>query len=876
MKSDEIRNQFLEFFKDRQHTIVPSAPVVPYDDSTLLFTNAGMNQFKDVFLGLGSREFKRAVSTQKCIRVTGKHNDLEEVGQDGTHHTFFEMLGNWSFGDYYKKEAVVYAWDLVTRVWELPKEKLWATVYKDDDEAFELWKKYTDVNKSHIVKLGDKDNFWEMGDTGPCGPCSEIILDKGEEYSSVENSNIENDPNRFVELWNLVFIQYNKDEEGHVSELPQKHIDTGLGFERITAVLQGVDSNYKTDIFKPIIDKLFEIAQISGFSEKNLVPVRVISDHIRSISFALADGVIPSNEGRGYVIRRILRRASRFGRKIGLYEPFLFRLVNPLAVKMQNVFPEVIEKKEYITKIVRSEEEIFGKTLDRGIEIFEDIVGKSKNNIISGEDAFKLYDTFGFPIDLTRLMAKEKGFDVDLGGFEKEMQKQKERSKDASTRKSDHKKILIDTDIKSKFYYEKFEMITQIKDINSSSGNKVDELNKGESGYLILKETPFYAESGGQVGDTGKIYNENFEFEVEDTQKKADSITHIGKVKKGIVKKGVEVKAKIDIERRKSIMRNHTATHLLHRALKRVLGNYVQQSGSLVAPEYLRFDFNHFSKLTEEEIEEIEKIVNNKITENLKVNPVADISFEQAKKEGAVALFGEKYGEKVRMIKIDKYSKELCGGTHISNTGEIGLFKIISEGSIASGIRRITAITGKEAFEYVKNQEKLITKIQNLLNTEQKNILKVLQKLIEDNKKLQKVIGKYEKKQSIKISKEYIKNAEKIGDITVPIADIGEIEDMESFKKLADEFREGIKNTISLIVGTIDDKVNMICTVTDDLIKQGKFKAGELVKIPAMEVGGGGGGKPHFATAGGKNKENIPDAIEKFKENIRKKISDND
>ena len=678
MTSAEIRQSFLDFFKDKEHKIIESAPVVPYDDPTLLFTNAGMNQFKDVFLNQGTRDYSRAADTQKCIRVSGKHNDLEEVGYDTYHHTFFEMLGNWSFGDYYKEEAIVWAWELLTEKFSLPKERLWATVYETDDEAFEIWKTKTDIDPKHILRFGDKDNFWEMGDTGPCGPCSEIHINLSDDKENPDlvNSGVE----EVIEIWNLVFIQYNRDAEGNLHDLPMKHIDTGMGFERLVRVLQNKKSNYDTDVFKPLID---EVEKISGADQKekdNLIAMRVIADHIRTLTFAIGDGAIPGNEGRGYVLRRILRRAARYGRKINLKEPFLFRLVDILAENMGKVFPEIIEKKENIQKIIKAEEESFNATLDRGLSLFEEISEKSlseKKEMIEGSDVFKLYDTFGFPVDLTNILAKEKNLRIDEAGFDKLMDEQKERA-----RKSTKEKIGVTgisgeelsdlTSENSKTIFTGYETL--------EGKGKITALKKENGKVLVvLDKTPFYAESGGQISDTGKLIFDDRSFKVTDVLKIKDQFVHIVEGGGSELKTGAEVIAKVDEDRRWNIMRNHSVTHFLHAALRQVLGSHVQQAGSYVGSERLRFDFSHFQKLSKEEIAKIENIVNCNIRKNYQLTHHKNIPFEEAKKMGALMFFGDKYGESVNVVQFGDYTKEFCGGTHVQNSAQIGLFKIVSE-----------------------------------------------------------------------------------------------------------------------------------------------------------------------------------------------------
>ncbi|MGQ9820071.1 MAG: alanine--tRNA ligase, partial [Candidatus Kapaibacteriales bacterium] len=763
MTSLEIRKSFLDFFASKDHQIVPSSPVIPQGDPTLLFTNAGMNQFKDVFLGIGTRSYKRAVDTQKCIRVSGKHNDLEEVGVDTFHHTFFEMLGNWSFGDYYKAEAIEWAWELLTKVWGLPKDRLFATVYLDDDESFEYWKRF--LPEGRIFRFDAKDNFWEMGEVGPCGPCSEIHFDRTSDKSGASLINTGN-PN-VIEIWNLVFIQYNRKEDGSLEPLPAKHVDTGMGLERVTAILQGQNSNYDTDLFRPLIS---EIEKISGkeypkdVSHPDGISMRVIADHVRTLSFAIADGVFPSNEGRGYVLRRLLRRASRFSRQLGVTEPVIYRLIPTLIKIMGNYFTELIEHQTIIEKIIKSEEESFLKTLDRGIDKFEQIVQKQKqknSNIISGDDAFQLYDTFGFPLDLTQLIAREISFVVDTAGFEQRMSEQRERSRQSS-KIARFEIITPSLNFTTKFVgYTEFEVNSKIHFV--------------EDNKIIVEETPFYVESGGQVSDTGFIEIQGERFEVVDLAKVGDSIIHF--CDKPIPYSAGEIAhLAINKKLRRDTMRNHSVTHLLHEALYRILGSHVKQAGSLVAPDYLRFDFNHFQKLTDSELKEIEALVNEKIFEQLPVT-AEFMSLEEAKKTRAKMFFGEKYGNIVRVITMAGFSQELCGGTHVQNTGEIGIFKIRSEQSIAAGVRRIEAITGRGVYNFISD-----------LNIALENERKKRDELVEQIKKLEKEISIYEK---IKLREEiqsWIRNSKVYNSIKILIKKI-ENKNLDSLLHYADEVR---------------------------------------------------------------------------------------
>ncbi len=883
MKSEKIRKNFLEFFKKKNHKIVPSSSLVPEDDPTLLFTNAGMNQFKDILSGKKKADFKRAVSSQKCIRVSGKHNDLEEVGKDTYHHTFFEMLGNWSFGDYFKKEAIIWAWEYLTEVCKLPKERLWATVFRDDDEAEKLWYEHTDIIKGRVLKFDEKENFWEMGEVGPCGPSTEIHYDRGEEYKCEKpNCGVNCGCGRFIELWNLVFMQYYRDENRNLSDLPAKNVDTGMGFERLVAIMQGVDSNYDTDLFKPIIYKIEEITgkqytvgrqkTSEGFFEKESKyqeSFRVIADHIRGLSFAIADGAIPSNEGRGYVLRRILRRASRHCRLLGLHKPFLYKLSSVVVDIMGKTYPELSAKKEHIALVIKSEEERFEETLDLGIELFEKVAEKvksKKEKIIPGEEVFKLYDTYGFPIDLTQVMAREKGLKLDLDGFEREMKIQQARSKEKTKFIPIDAKGLIDVakhlHHKTVFIYDAYEVEANVLDVVYGPFNA-----------FILEKTPFYVETGGQIGDKGKILADNFEFEVTNVFKEGDLVIHVGNIKKGKLSAKYPIKkviARIDVERRKSIMRNHTVTHLLHKALKKTLGEHVNQSGSLVAPDRLRFDFTHFKALDFAELEAVEYKVNQKIWENLKVETFIAL-FEQAKKMGAVALFGEKYEDRVRVVKTGDYSMELCGGTHVKATGEIGLFKIISETSIASGIRRIEAVTGEMAYKLVKEQKEVLDNLEEILRVRGQEILDKVQQLLKSNKLLEKKLKKEVAKKAEEKIEKLAEKAEELDGIKI-ISNKFEIEKREELLELADVIRKNLKSSIGVLAGIIDKKIALVAVVTDDLIKEKGLKAGDVVKEVAKLVGGSGGGKAHLAQAGGKDISKLDKALKELPRIVKRML----
>ncbi len=859
MNSKEIRKAFIDFFKDKDHKFIRSSPVVPIDDPTLLFTNAGMNQFKSIFLDQKISEFPRAVNSQKCIRVSGKHNDLEEVGIDTFHHTFFEMLGNWSFGDYYKAEAINWAWELFTEVWGLDKNRLWVTVYHEDNEAFDLWPKVTDISPDRVLKFDKKDNFWEMGETGPCGPCSEIHYFIGDDIKSQSPDKV-NSSDQYWELWNLVFIQHNRLSSGKLEDLSAMHVDTGAGFERIVAVMQGKLSNYSTDLFLPIIGK---IESITGKSfNDDPVPFQVISDHIRMLSFAIADGALPSNEGRGYVLRRILRRAARFGRSLDMNQPFIFNLVGTVEKIMGDTFPEVVDKKSHIEKIIKAEEASFNDTLDRGLSHFNKVISNMSGKTIPGSDAFKLYDTFGFPLDLTQLMAREKGLSIDEDGFKKEMDQQKKRAKSAEKFNTNVSEVswnelknIEDSQFKG---YEAISLSAEI----------VKYASTDDSYLVVLDQTPFYAESGGQIGDTGTIKGRGVDLIVQDVQLDGECYVHhcTGTIGKDIS----TVECRVDSEKRQRTRKNHTATHLMHKALKMVLGDHVQQAGSLVHPDYLRFDLTHFEKISKKEIREIENIVNSEILINNKLD-VSIKAYDEAKKEGAVAMFGEKYGDQVRVITVADFSKELCGGTHVDRTGDIGLFKITEETSLASGVRRIVAVTGPKAVEFVQDQLAALDEVKSQLKCNLNSISDRLGQLIKDNKTLEKELKKQKKSNSSFDTEILLKEALIIENKTIVIK-MTDAEDMDSLKDFGNSLLLKLNNGIG-VLGAVADKPMLVVVVTDTLIEAG-IKAGDLAKQIGFIMGGGGGGRPSLATAGGKDQKSLETAMEKAKDIILKNIEE--
>jgi alanyl-tRNA synthetase len=865
MTSQEIRNSFINFFKKKEHTFVNSSPVVPQDDPTLLFTNAGMNQFKDILLGKRSPSYTRAVNTQKCIRVSGKHNDLEEVGHDTYHHTFFEMLGNWSFGDYYKKEAISWAWELFTDIWKLPKENLYATIFREDDESAELWAKITDISKDNILRFDEKDNFWEMGETGPCGPCSEIHIDLGRDYCDNNEANhrcaVNGDCGRYIELWNLVFIQFNRDDKGQLHPLPQRHVDTGAGFERIVAVLQKKRSNYATDLFTPILDKIGDLVNISYADSEEKSAFHVIADHIRMLTFSIADGAIPGNEGRGYVMRRILRRAARYGRNLNIHEPFIYKLVPTVADILGDTFPEISERLDHISAVIRSEEERFNLTLDRGLEIFEKIKIEfelTNQKIIPGKEVFKLYDTYGFPVDLTRILAEENGFQLDEAGFSDKMKEQQVRARKSAKFKSadipeDSWRIFNEIGKSNFVGYTEDAIETHLLRYSIHK----DKLN------IVLKDTPFYPESGGQVGDKGLISVEGFVLEVLDTQRDGDQIIHICLLPADFNLDSDRVFAEIQTDGRRQTEKNHTATHLLHKALREVLGDHVQQAGSLVTPERLRFDFSHFAKVEPEQLSEIERRVNTKIQVDLELK-ISQDSLESAKARGAMALFGEKYDDIVRIVEVPNFSLELCGGTHVLRTGQIGVFVITYEGSIASGIRRIDALTGLEAVKFLQNARNQISNISELLNTNETQLDKKVNELLDNRRQLEKELEKLSSQILSSGVQNIIDKAEMINGIKV-ISYTIENSNMAQLKDLGDQIRNKSKETVA-VLGTINEgKISFVCVVTDDLIKEKGLKSSDLIKKVAKVVNGGGGGNPRMATAGGKDIDKFEEAMEEIK-----------
>ena len=870
-KSTKLRREFIEFFRDRKHTIVPSAPVVPADDPTLLFTNAGMNQFKDVFLEQGTRPYSRAVNSQKCIRVSGKHNDLEIVGTSPSHHTFFEMLGNWSFGDYYKREAIRWAWELVTDVWKIDPAKLYATVFEGndesarDDDAYQAWVSETTISPEQISFHGRKDNFWEMGDIGPCGPCSEIHIDLGPSFCQKSNNPdhqcvVNGECGRIVELWNLVFIQYRRDDKGKLNQLPRTHVDTGAGFERLLMVIEGVNSNYETSLFTPIIDKIVDLSGVPYHQGTQGIPHRVAADHVRALAFSLSDGVLPSNEGRGYVIRRILRRAARFGREIGLETPFLLKLVDPLVDVMGDYYPDLKERYDHIVGIIRAEEESFSRTLGRGLELFGSVVEKIvnlKTNAISGDDAFKLYDTYGFPLDLTELMARERHLTVDIDRFNDLMDKQRQ------TARGEGRFVAANADfaggLKTDFAgYDQYEVKAVVLAVNQIGGFT----------DIILDRTPFYAEAGGQVSDSGHIITESGRLTIKEVSHTGDMIIHRGNWEGGRKPAvGESVDAGINFKERLPIQYNHTATHLLHTALRQMYGKNTNQAGSLVAPDRLRFDFNHFERPTSEQLAAIERTVNQSIRDDYEVKWY-EMPFQEAIDSGITALFGEKYGDTVRVVHIgsdgEPYSRELCGGTHVKRTGQIGLFRIVSEGSVSAGVRRIEAVTGETAVDFTLNESESLELVRELLGSHGSDPVEKLKKTLAEKKNTEKELERMVSAWAKGIGSQLLSSALLIDDVKV-ITHEFEMEEIERLKIVGDAIRALGKRAVALLTSPSNSgSGHLCCVVSDDLIAEGKLKAGQLVGSAAKFAGGGGGGRPHMATAGTKSPGRLSDAIQEF------------
>jgi len=860
MKSSaQLRASFLDYFAKRGHQVVPSSPLIPADDPTLLFTNAGMVQFKDVFLGRDRRPYVRAVSAQRCVRAGGKHNDLENVGYTARHHTFFEMLGNFSFGDYFKREAIQYAWDYLTRELGIPAERLWVTVFTEDDEAAAIWLNEMRVDPHRFSRCGAKDNFWSMGDTGPCGPCSEIFYDHGPEVSGGPPGSPDADGDRYVEIWNLVFMQYDRDRSGTLTPLPRPSVDTGMGLERLAAVMQGVHGNYDIDLFRRLINAARAATGASDPQDKSL---RVIADHIRSATFLIADGVTPSNEGRGYVLRRIIRRAIRHGHKLGQSEPFFFRIVEPLVAEMGGAYPELVAAQGNCERVLRLEEERFAETLDQGLRILEAAIAELKGNLIPGETVFRLYDTFGFPVDLTADIARERGLHLDMEGFEREMEAQRSRARAASQFGSPFGAgpgAGLDIEGETEFTgYDRLSDQAMVVGLYRN-GAPCDQIATGEDGLVVLDLTPFYAESGGQVGDRGWLIGANMAFEVLDTQKQGEGVVcHVGRVTRGEITIGDSVEARVDAERRRATALNHSATHLLHAALRSVLGAHVQQKGSLVGPERLRFDFSHYEPLSRAQIVEVERLVNREIRENHMVE-TRIMSLDDAKATGAMALFGEKYADQVRVLRMGDFSTELCGGTHVKAAGDIGLFKIIAEGGIAAGVRRIEAVTGDAALSWVEADEARVLRVAELLKGGREDVDQKVVALFERARQLEKELGALKSKLASAAGADLAERAVDIGGVKVLAARL-DGSDPKALRETLDQLRSKLGSAVVVLAAQTDGKVSLAAGVTKDLTD--RVKAGELIGAVAAKVGGKGGGRPDMAQAGGNDPAGIPAALD--------------
>ncbi|MFM5057516.1 alanine--tRNA ligase [Aeromonas caviae] len=862
MSTSEIRAAFLEYFRTQGHQVVSSSSLVPHNDPTLLFTNAGMNQFKDVFLGADKRAYHRATTAQRCVRAGGKHNDLENVGYTARHHTFFEMLGNFSFGDYFKQDAIRFAWEFLTGTLKLPKERLLVTVYATDDEAFDIWEKEVGVPADRIVRIGDNkgapyasDNFWAMGDTGPCGPCTEIFYDHGDHIWGGPPGSPEEDGDRFIEIWNVVFMQFNRQADGTMEPLPRPSVDTGMGLERISAIMQGVHSNYEIDIFQALIKKAAEIVGTTDLSNQSL---RVIADHIRSCAFLVADGVMPSNEGRGYVLRRIIRRAVRHGRKLGATDVFFYKLAAELAVQMKDVAAELIAQLPLVERVLRIEEEQFVRTLDRGLLLLEDALANLGDaKVIPGEVVFKLYDTYGFPADLTADVVREREIGIDEEGFKAEMEKQRARAKEASSFGVNYNDVLK-LDFETPFTgYKQLSQNTQVVVIYKD-GVEVNGLIAGEEAVIVLAETPFYAESGGQVGDSGILKVDDGIFAVTDTQKAGKAIIHKGYLELGTLEKGAEVEAVVDGDRRQAIALNHSVTHLLHAALRQALGEHVTQKGSLVGAERMRFDFSHFEGLTMATIRRIEELVNAQIRANHEVATQL-MGLEEAKSAGAMALFGEKYEDDVRVVRMGDYSTELCGGTHAKRTGDIGFFKIIAESGIAAGVRRIEAVTGKSAIDLMHQLGEQIEEAAALVKGDQFSIADKVRQVLDKAKMMERELEQLKAKLAAQAGNDLLSQVIDINGQKVLVAALEGV-DPKSLRGMLDELKHQMKSGVVLLATSSDGKVNLIAGVTNDLT--GKVKAGELVNLVAQQVGGKGGGRPDMAQAGGTQPEAVPAALQ--------------
>ncbi|EGE1903025.1 alanine--tRNA ligase [Escherichia coli] len=862
----EIRQAFLDFFHSKGHQVVASSSLVPHNDPTLLFTNAGMNQFKDVFLGLDKRNYSRATTSQRCVRAGGKHNDLENVGYTARHHTFFEMLGNFSFGDYFKHDAIQFAWELLTseKWFALPKERLWVTVYESDDEAYEIWEKEVGIPRERIIRIGDNkgapyasDNFWQMGDTGPCGPCTEIFYDHGDHIWGGPPGSPEEDGDRYIEIWNIVFMQFNRQADGTMEPLPKPSVDTGMGLERIAAVLQHVNSNYDIDLFRTLIQAVAKVTGATDLSNKSL---RVIADHIRSCAFLIADGVMPSNENRGYVLRRIIRRAVRHGNMLGAKETFFYKLVGPLIDVMGSAGEDLKRQQAQVEQVLKTEEEQFARTLERGLALLDEELAKLSGDTLDGETAFRLYDTYGFPVDLTADVCRERNIKVDEAGFEAAMEEQRRRAREASGFGADYN-AMIRVDSASEFKgYDHLELNGKVTAL-FVDGKAVDAINAGQEAVVVLDQTPFYAESGGQVGDKGELKGANFSFAVEDTQKYGQAIGHIGKLAAGSLKVGDAVQADVDEARRARIRLNHSATHLMHAALRQVLGTYVSQKGSLVNDKVLRFDFSHNEAMKPEEIRAVEDLVNAQIRRNLPIETnIMDL--EAAKAKGAMALFGEKYDERVRVLSMGDFSTELCGGTHASRTGDIGLFRIISESGTAAGVRRIEAVTGKGAITTVHADSDRLSEVAHLLKGDSNNLADKVRSVLERTRQLEKELQQLKEQAAAQESANLSSKAIDVNGVKLLVSELSGVEP-KMLRTMVDDLKNQLGSTIIVLATVAEGKVSLIAGVSKDVTD--RVKAGELIGMVAQQVGGKGGGRPDMAQAGGTDAAALPAALASVK-----------
>lgn len=878
MTGKEIRDSFLRFFAERGHQVVPSASLIPASDPTLMFTNAGMVPFKNIFLGIDPPTQPRVVNSQKCLRVSGKHNDLEEVGRDTYHHTFFEMLGNWSFGDYYKKEAILWAWDLLTNVWKLPKDKLWATVYKTDDEAENWWRTLTDINRDQIQRFAEKDNFWEMGETGPCGPCSEIHIDRGLGFCEKENTPghvcaVNGGCPRYIELWNLVFIQYNRHPDQSLTELPSKHVDTGMGLERVAAVLQNVRGNYDSDLLRDIIHATEALSgKRYGSDPETDISFRVIADHARAASFVISDGVVPTNEGRGYVLRRIMRRALRHGRLLGFEGPFFFKATESVVGLMGSAYPELNERKDYIAEVVRHEEERFSDTLGKGLGLLEHEIAtlrQSGQTTLAGEVAFRLYDTYGFPLDLAEDFLSSEGLTLDRAGFDKAMEEQRTRA-----REGQKGTVYISaglTDLRSRFVGDRVvEWESEILATLVQGETRTDAIREGEEVEIVTAETPFYGESGGQVGDLGRLETARGDLvEIIDTQKPQPSlIVHRGRVIRGAIQAGDRVRLVIDSARREATRLNHSATHILHSALRDILGPHVRQAGSLVTPDRLRFDFTHTSQVKDETLQRIEDLVNVHVRENVEVTS-QEMALNDALKSGALAFFGEKYGDRVRVLRMGNFSTELCGGTHVSRTGDIGVCKLKAEAGVASGVRRIEAMTGEGALEWIRQREQILREVSQLLKGSEEDVADKIERLMAQQRELEKKIAQLQSTLAGSQGEEILAQARKLNGVSVVASRVEGVDD-KGLRELADRLRDKLQPAVIVLGSAQGERVALLAAVSKDATK--KYHAGNIIKQIAPIVGGGGGGRPDFAQAGGKDASRLAEALQKVYELIEKGV----